>query len=242
MMSLEKSDSAFRVGCARRRFPQTDLYGITASDYSLGRPNAEVVKQMLEAGIKVIQYREKEFSMLQKYRECLVIRDLTAAHHACFIINDDVHLALAVEADVVQLGQDELPAEKARELVGDKMLIGLSTHSPEQADRAAQLDIDYIGVGPIYQTFTKKNVCAAVGLGYLDYVVEHHQVPLVAIGGIKLHNLADVVRHGATCVCMVTEIVGAEDIGARIEALRAEMLQARVCSQRPLPDANTTMI
>ncbi len=212
----------------KSRFPEADIYGITANQFSRGRSNLEVVRQMLEAGIKIIQYREKDFSVLQKYHECLAIRDLTARYGACFIINDDVHVALAVESDGVHVGQDDLPAEKAREIVGDKMLIGLSTHSPEQADKAVQSGVaDYIGVGPLYQTFTKKDVQPAVGLEYLDYVVTHHHIPFVAIGGIKEHNVADVVRRGATCVCLVTEVVGAEDIGMKIQAIRAEMLKAR---------------
>ncbi len=211
---------------SQRRFPDTDLYCITASEYSLGRSNQEIVKQMLEAGVKIIQYREKEFMMLKKYRECLSIRDLCARYQACLIVNDDIHLALAVEADGVHLGQDDLPVAVARELVGEKMLIGLSTHSAEQADRAVEAGVDYIGVGPIYPTTTKKGVCAPVGLEYLDYVVGHHRIPFVAIGGIKDHNVADVVKHGATCVAMVTEIVGARDIGEKIRAVRAEMSAA----------------
>ncbi len=105
-----------------RWFPDTDLYCIIASEYSLGRSNQEVVEQMLEAGIKLVQYREKEFTMLQKYRECLAIRELCADHNAYFIVNDDVHLALAVKADGVHVGQDDLPVDKVRELVGEKML------------------------------------------------------------------------------------------------------------------------
>ncbi len=108
-----------------RRFPQTDIYGITAAQFSLGRSNEDVVRQMLEAGIKVIQYREKDFSMKQKYRECVAIREMTAKYKATFIVNDDVHLALAVNADGVHVGQDDLPVEKARELVGYKMIVGL---------------------------------------------------------------------------------------------------------------------
>ncbi|MEK7354465.1 MAG: thiamine phosphate synthase [Chloroflexota bacterium] len=210
------------------RFPETDIYCITASQFSLGRSNPEVVRQMLEAGIKIIQYREKDFPMLQKYRECLSIRDLTARHGACLIVNDDVHLALAVESDGVHVGQDDLPVEKVRELVGDKMLIGLSTHSPEQADRAAREGVaDYIGVGPLYGTNLKKEPMAPVGLGYLDYVVSHHRIPFVAIGGIKEHNVAEVIKHGASCVCLVTEIVGAPDIGAKIQSLRARISKAK---------------
>lgn len=212
----------------RSRFPETDIYCITASQFSLGRSNLEVVRQMLEAGIKLLQYREKDFSMLQKYRECLSIRDLTAQYGACFIVNDDVHLALAVESDGVHVGQDDLPAEKVRELVGDKMLIGLSTHSAEQADKAVKSGVaDYIGVGPLFQTFTKKDVMPPVGLGYLDYIVSHRQIPFVAIGGIKEGNVAEVIKHGATCICMVTEIVGSQNIGAKIQSVRAEIANAK---------------
>ena len=201
-----------------RRFPDCDLYGITASRFSLGRTNIEVVHEMLEAGIRIVQYREKDFSMRQKYRECCAIRDLTARCGACFIVNDDVHLALAVGADGVHVGQDDLPVEKVRELVGDKMLIGLSTHSPAQAEQTFHSGlVDYIGVGPLYRTFTKQGVMPPVGLGYLDYIVSHPRIPFVAIGGIKESNIDEVLRHGANCVCLVTEIVGAPDIGTRIK-------------------------
>ncbi len=210
-----------------RRFPDTNLYCITASQYSLGRSNLEIVRQILEAGIKIIQYREKDFPMRHKYQECLAIRDLTARYNACFIINDDVHLALAVESDGVHVGQDDLPVEKVRELVGDKMLIGLSTHSPAQADEAVISGVvDYIGVGPLYQTFTKKDVQPPVGLGYLDYVVSHHRIPFVAIGGIKENNVAEVIQHGARCVCLVTEIVGAPSIATKIQAIRKQLRKA----------------
>jgi thiamine-phosphate pyrophosphorylase len=209
-----------------RRFPDCDIYCITASKLSLGRSNLDVVQQMLEANIKIIQYREKDFPMRQKYRECLDIRDMTARYNACFIINDDVHLALAVESDGIHVGQDDLPVEKVRDLVGDKMLIGLSTHSPEQAENAVKTGaVDYIGVGPLYQTSTKKDVQPPVGLGYLDYAARRHQIPFVAIGGIKESNLTEVVKHGANCVCLVSEITGAPDIGARIRDLRKQFSQ-----------------
>lgn len=202
-------------------FPDTDLYCITASQFSQGRSNQIVVQQMLEAGVKIIQYREKDFPMSQKYRECLALKELTSRYDACFIVNDNVDLALAVRADGVHVGQDDMPPEVVRKLVGEKMIIGLSTHSPEQADRAVKSGVvDYIGVGPIFQTFTKKEVQAPVGLEYLDYIVAQHQIPFVAIGGIKEHNLGEVLSHGATCVCLVTEIVGANDIGAKIKALQ----------------------
>ena len=165
--------------------------------------------------------------MLRMYRECIAIRDLTAQHGACFIMNDYVDLAMAVESDGVHIGQDDLPPEKVRSLVGDKMLIGLSTHSPEQADLAEKSGIaDYIGVGPLYKTSTKKDVQPPVGIEYLDYVVAKHELPFVAIGGIKEYNISEVIKHGATYVCLVTEITGAHNIGLKIQSVRKEIAQA----------------
>jgi len=202
---------------------EADIYGITAEEYSLGRSNIEVAARMIEAGIRVIQYREREKSDRQKYQECLKIREMTREAGVTFIINDRVDLALLVDADGLHLGQDDLPTEVVRELAGGKTFIGLSTHSPAQAEAAVRLDVDYIGVGPIFATNTKKDVCDPVGLEYLEYVVKNIKLPFVAIGGIKEHNIADVYRRGAGCIALVTEIVGAPDIGAKVRSLRAAM-------------------
>lgn len=202
---------------------QTDIYGITAEEYALGRSNAEVAALMIDAGIKVVQYREKEKKAGEMYRECLKIREMTREAGVTFIVNDYVDLALLVDADGIHLGQDDLPPQKVRELVGEQMIIGLSTHTPAQAEAAVKSGIDYIGVGPIFATRTKKDVCDPVGLEYLEYVVKNIKLPFVAIGGIKEHNIADVSRKGARCIAMVTEIVGAEDIGAKVRSLRAAL-------------------
>lgn len=199
---------------------KADIYGITAEEYSLGRSNLEVVAQMIDSGIRVIQYREKDRSARQKYRECLKIRELTREAGVTFIVNDHADLALLVDADGVHLGQDDLPPEMVRKLVGEEMIIGLSTHSPAQAEAAVRSGVDYIGVGPIFATKTKKDVCEPVGLEYLEYVVKNIRLPFVAIGGIKEHNINEVSHRGAKCIALVTEIVGAGDIGARVRAIR----------------------
>ncbi|KXG78625.1 thiamine phosphate synthase [Thermotalea metallivorans] len=207
----------------KRNILDTDLYGITAEEHSRGRSNMEVVKEMIAAGIKVIQYREKEKKMCYKYEECLEIRRLTKEAGVAFIINDDIDIAMLVKADGVHIGQEDLPIEKVRELVGPDMVIGLSTHSPEQAQDAVSRGADYIGVGPIYRTYTKKDVCEPVGLEYLEYVANHIHIPFVAIGGIKEHNIGEVRKKGAKCICLVTEIVGAENIGEKIRRIRDAM-------------------
>ncbi|MCG8400210.1 MAG: thiamine phosphate synthase [Firmicutes bacterium] len=201
--------------------PAADIYGITAGEYSLGRSNVEVVRQMIAAGIRIIQYREKDKTLGEKYHECQQIRAMTREAGVTFIVNDHVDLALLVGADGVHVGQDDLPPDKIRALAGDGMIIGMSTHSPAQARSAAAGGVDYIGVGPIFATKTKRDVCDPVGLEYLDYVVNNLNIDFVAIGGIKEHNIHEVARRGARRIALVTEIVGAADITAKVRALRA---------------------
>ncbi len=197
----------------------TGIYGITAEKFSNGKTNIEVVKEMIEAGINMIQYREKEKTKLAKYKECVEIRRMTKEAGVTFIINDDVDIALLVKADGVHIGQDDLPIEQVRKLVGDEMMIGVSTHSSKQAQEAVTKGADYIGVGPLFKTYTKDNVVDPVGLEYLEYVIAHLTIPFVAIGGIKEHNIVEVKNKGAKTICLVTEIVQAEDIGAKVKKL-----------------------
>jgi len=202
------------------------VYGITAAKFSAGRSNLEVVQQMIAGGIRLIQYREKRphKSFAEMLEECQAIRHLTRAAGVLFIINDYPDIAQLVDADGVHVGQDDFPVPAVRQLIGPHKLIGLSTHGPEQAAAAIAAGADYIGVGPIYSTQTKEDVCAPVGLGYLAHVVRTCPLPFVAIGGIKEHNLGEVLAHGAKTVCLVTEIVGAADIATTTRRLQAACL------------------
>ena len=200
----------------------TDIYAITSEAHSLGRSNIEVAYDIIKSGVKVIQYREKDKHAREMYLECLKIREMTQANGVTFIINDHIDIAMLVGADGVHIGQDDLPAVDVRKLVGKDMIIGLSTHSPEQANNAIRSGVvDYIGVGPIYTTETKTDVCKPVGIEYLKYVVDNLKIPFVAIGGIKEHNINEVKDAGAKLICLVTEIVGSRDIKRKIENLRA---------------------
>jgi thiamine-phosphate pyrophosphorylase len=212
---------------SRQNILNTDIYCLTAEKFSLGRSNIAVVQTMLDNGIKLIQYREKEKKMGAKLEECLELRRMTRVAGASFVINDDIDLAMLVEADGVHIGQQDLPVEAVRKLVGENMVIGLSTHKPEEALDAVRRGVDYIGVGPIFRTFTKEDVCDPVGFEYLEYVAKNVDIPFVAIGGIKEHNVTEVVRCGASCIALITEIVEAEDIGKKINALREAMQSAK---------------
>ena len=202
---------------------QTDIYALTDSRLALGRSVEEQARALLDAGVKMLQYREKHAHAGVMLEECRTLRRLTAQAGACFIIDDHVDIAMLVDADGVHVGQDDLPVPEVRRLLGPDKIIGLSTHSPEQAKAAVAAGADYIGVGPIFATQTKEDVCAPVGLSYLEWVVANIRLPFVAIGGIKEHNIAEVTRRGATCCALVSELVGAPDIADKVRAVRAAM-------------------
>ncbi len=197
------------------------IYGILGEKFSRGRSNIATAQLMVDAGIDVLQYREKltDKSLKIILSECRQIRKITADAGVPFIINDYADIALLVNADGIHQGQDDLPVKELSR-IAPHMLLGCSTHSPDQAQKAVADGADYIGVGPVYSTKTKIDVCAAVGLEYLEYVVANIKLPFVAIGGIKKYNVHEIVSRGARTVCLVTEIIGAENIAQQIKEIR----------------------
>ena len=194
-----------------------NIYGITCFEHSLGRSNEYVVREMLETGVRIIQYREKYRSKRIKYEECLLLRKITKDYNALFIVNDDIDLAVLSKADGIHLGQDDLPLKEARKLKNKKQFIGISTHSPQQAREAVKAGADYIGAGPVFATATKEGICRPVGLESIKYVSNNIKVPFVAIGGIKEHNMDEVLKAGASCLSLVTEITAAKNIPGKIK-------------------------
>ena len=198
------------------------IYGITGDNFAHGRSNLECVKAMIEGGIKIIQYRDKTKSIKEKTKEAREIRELCKKHGVIFIVNDHVDIALLVDADGVHIGQDDMSPADVRKLVGDDKIIGLSTHSEEQGMKAfLDPDVDYIGVGPIFPTTTKDT--APVGLEYLEYAVKNLHLPFTAIGGIKEHNIHEIISRGAKNICLVSDIVGALDIAEKVKYLQSLM-------------------
>lgn len=195
------------------------VYCITCFERSLNRGTRFVAGKMLGAGVRLIQYREKYRSDREKYDECLWLRKVTKKYGAILIVNDNPALAVACGADGLHLGQDDLPVPAARKLLKKNMFIGVSTHSPLQARKAVKEGADYIGVGPVFKTDTKSGVCKPAGLEYVRYVSRNINLPFVAIGGIKEHNIAGVIRAGATCICLVTEITESKDIKSKISRI-----------------------
>lgn len=195
------------------------IYGITGDNFSKGRSNYFCVEEMIRGGIKIIQYRAKNKNTREKVEEVKKIRELCRENGVVFIVNDNVDIALLVDADGVHIGQEDMHPNDVRKLLGNDKIIGLSTHSEEQGMEAYNNpNVDYIGVGPIFPTTTKDT--APVGIEYLEFAVKNLKLPFVAIGGIKAHNIDNIIAKGAQRICLVSEIVGNENIASFVEELQ----------------------
>ena len=184
------------------RLPQ--LYPIT--DTQISRlSHAAQVALFADRGATVVQLREKRESALQFYEAAKAALAVAVERGVQLIINDRVDITMAIGATGVHLGQDDLPPDVARRLLGDDAVIGFSTHSVSQAIEASRLPIDYLAIGPIFTTSTKENPDPVVGLDGLRAVkAAIGDLPLVAIGGIKPVNTAEVLAAGADSVAMIS--------------------------------------
>lgn len=189
-----------------------DLYLITSQELSLGRTTLEVVKAAVAGGVQVVQLREKSLPLRQLVEIGLSIREITRQHGVQFIVNDRVDVALALDADGVHLGQQDLPIKYARAIMGPGKIIGISAENLAQAVEAQAAGADYLGVGPIFATQSKPDAAPALGLEGLRQVREAVDLPIVAVGGIDRNNAAAVIQHGADCISVISAITAAQDV------------------------------
>lgn len=182
------------------------VYPIT--DRLLSRhTHAEQVAILIEGGATLIQLREKNYSPAEFYNETEAALRVARSIGVAIIINDRVDIALALNADGVHLGQDDLPPVAARHLLGPRAIIGLSTHNLQQAQLAARMPVDYVAIGPIFATTTKSSSNPAVGLENLSLVRQAlGDMPLVAIGGITRENMDLALDAGADAVAIISDI------------------------------------
>jgi thiamine-phosphate pyrophosphorylase len=197
------------------------------AEASRERDLAWVAHQAILGGADVIQLRDKRASTRQLLEEARRVRDVTRPAGVPLIINDRVDLTLAVEAEGVHLGQEDLPVPVAKRLMGAGKLVGCSTHSVEQALEAERAGADYLAVGPIYPTPTKPGY-GSVGLGLIARVRAQTARPMVCIGGIDHATLPEVLQAGAECVAVVRAVCAAEDPAAAARALKQLLLQSVV--------------
>lgn len=199
--------------------PQRSLHGlyvILDATSSRRRPLIDALTQAASAGARLFQYRNKT-ALKDAYHEALALRRAAAEVGALFIVNDRCDLALAVEADGVHLGQDDLPLADARAIMGKK-LIGISTHRPEQVKDASEGGADYLGFGPIYPTGTKVDHEPIVGTEGLRGIRPLTRLPVFAIGGMTSANTPAVMQAGADGIAVVSAILDAADIPAAVRA------------------------
>ena len=203
-------------GVARRaRLARARLY-LVCDARPGGRDPVPVLRAALEAGVDMVQLRDKTLDDAGLERTAATFQGLCAEHDALFVLNDRPDLAVALDADGVHVGQGDAPLARARGIVGDDRIIGVSTHAPEQL--AATGGADYAAVGPVWETPTKPGR-PAVGLAYVRHAADAARLPWFAIGGIDPGNVGDVVAAGARRIVVVRAIADAPDPAAAARAL-----------------------
>ena len=196
-----------------------DIYPVTCQELSEGRTNLEVLAAVLAGGAKIIQLREKHWDKKDLYELAIEFRKRTRSYDALLIINDYVDVALAVSADGVHLGQEDLPIGAARK-IAPELIIGASSHNLSEALKAEQDGADYVNIGPIFPTKTKANAVRFLGPEAISEIGPQLTVPFTTMGGIHPSNIGRVLEAGARRVALITGITRAADIAERVRQLR----------------------
>lgn len=199
------------------------LYAILDPEQIKGRAIEEVFGELLAAGVKMLQLRAKSLAAKDFLALAKLVRRETESHSCRLIVNDRADIAMACNADGVHLGQDDLPLEVGRRLMGNK-IIGISTHDIEQARRAQSGGADYIGFGPMFGTQTKDTGYDARGMEMLKEIRAAVSIPIVAIGGITEDNVSQVWQAGADSAAIISDILRSKDITAKIAGI---LIQSR---------------
>lgn len=206
------------------RLKDSLLYLITPAAPKAG-PLDEFLPAVLEAGVDIVQLREKEMEARELLTHAEVIRRRTEEFGALFIVNDRADIAVLAGADGVHVGQDDLSVSAARKLIGKGKIVGLSTHSQLEINESSEKEIpDYIGVGPVHPTPTKEGR-APVGYELIEFAAEHSRVPFYVIGGIDLDSLPSVLKAGARRISVLRAITEAEDPAGVARRMKQSLLQ-----------------
>lgn len=208
------------------------LYAFIDAEYVGMDGVGNAVAGLLSGGARIVQLRAKDAAAKDILSSARVIREAATRSGALFIVNDRADIAMIAGADGVHLGQDDLPVEEARGLLGPEGIIGLSTHGVKEAVEAEALGADYISLGPIFPTRTKKDARAPRGLQLLSEVRSAVRLPIVAIGGITRENMADVFKAGADSVAIISGILTERDIRSTVASI-VSMIEGRSAYEIP---------
>jgi len=187
------------------------VYAVIDTEWLKARKPADVARQMIKGGAKIIQLRCKEGSTKEYLAIAKELKGICAKSGILFIINDSLEVALAVNADGLHVGQDDLPVTEARKFIPIDMILGCSVMTVKEAVKAKKDGVDYLGVGAIFSTATKESA-KAIGLARIKEIEQAVDLPIVAIGGINKNNLNDVIKAGADSAAVISVIMGAENI------------------------------
>ncbi|MCG0275073.1 MAG: thiamine phosphate synthase [Thermosediminibacteraceae bacterium] len=201
------------------------LYAITERSYLGERDFLEAVEEAIKAGITVLQLREKDISGREFYHLALQVRKLTKAYGIPLIINDRVDIALAVDADGVHVGQEDIPAKAVRKIMGPEKILGVSAKTVEEAIKAEQDGADYLGVGAVFPSPTKPS-SKAIGLEGLKEIKSKVKIPVVAIGGITKDNAKEVLAAGADGLSCISAVF-CGNITENVKALKKVLYESR---------------
>jgi thiamine-phosphate pyrophosphorylase len=208
-----------------KRFNDIDLYVVTCETLSNGRSNLEVLEAVIAGGGKIIQLRDKNLSTREFLHLAKKFREITRRAKVLLIINDYVDIAMAVDADGVHLGQEDMKLPLARQM-GIDMILGRSIHSLEQARQAEKEGADYINIGPIFPTGTKEHD-RVLGVEAIKEIAPQISIPFTVMGGITEENISKVLEASAYKVALVTAVTKADDMVGAVNRLRTTILEAR---------------
>lgn len=198
--------------------PDYSIYLVTDDGCLQGRELLDCVREALEGGVTLVQYRAKTASSAEMYNEALQLKALCDSFKVPLIINDRLDIAMAVGAAGVHLGQDDLPCAAARRILGEEYLIGVSAHNPAEAKAALQSGADYLGCGAVFGTATKADV-KKLGTEGLMAICREKGLPVVGIGGVTADNYREVRAAGADGAAIVSGILAQPDIRATVRAI-----------------------
>jgi thiamine-phosphate pyrophosphorylase len=204
-----------------------DLYVITDEALAGGLPHAEIARRAVAGGADVIQLRDKALGSRELVRAGREIREITRSAGALFIVNDRLDIAIACGADGVHLGQGDIGPAVARQLSPSGFIIGISVGNAEEARLAEREGADYVALSPTFSTRSKTNAGPGYGLSSLREIRKAVSIPLIAIGGITLENVQEVVRAGADGIAVISAVVSAPDITQAARTLRGRIAQAK---------------
>ena len=196
------------------------VYLVTDRGLCRNRPLQDIVMKAVQAGVAYVQLREKDLSTRAFMEEAIAVKKILLPFPVQLIINDRIDVALACGADGVHLGQQDMPYATARKLMGDKAIIGLSVETWEDVEAVEKLDVNYIGVSPVFATPTKTDTKEPWGLTGLKKIKAFSRHPLVAIGGINASNVQAVAEAGADCLAVVSAVCSADDPAAAAAKLK----------------------